>query len=640
MAFRAPLGAYGVGRPTRSFSAAIRFILVAACITLVLLSCGLYYGPQVDTLQRITAKLQHTEPTAESELLEAVKKYDLFIGNHTAAELHPIDRLIASSRKKQEDVFKEQSHHVDVAAAMYRERRGRHPPPGFDKWMAYAKEHNAIVVEHFFDRIYLDLAPFWALDPKMTAARAESWHHVVRVRNGSVQGIGNTDGLVAWLQLWTALVAEAAPHLPDVDMPINYMDEPRLLVGWEDIAAYVAKEEKGRAVVPMKDVIQNYTGLADIDAQGGGNGSRAYDPDWIRSDSPRYWDLAQKACPPGSPSRDVPALSDFSHSPSLPHNWKPSFSENGYVKNFSAAADVCSQPHIRYLHGSFVEPVSISTSTELIPLFGGCKLTRNNEILIPGAMYLTDDPFYSGGEDRGPPWAQKNTTIVWRGAASGGRNKKENWTHFQRHRMLEMLNGTTVSRLEKNNIDAMTFEMASPEMYNFPRRLNGTIGEVLQRVSDTGFTDLLCYPQGECDYITPHAHVVPNKPMREQYGDKFIPDADGNSFSARFRSLLLSTSLPLKATIYAEWHDDRLQPWQHFVPLDNTFQELHAVLDYFLSSEKGDAAAHMIASAGKRWAEQVLRREDMLLYVWRLLLEFARVCDINRDRLGFIDDLK
>jgi hypothetical protein len=35
----------------------------------------------------------------------------------------------------------------------------------------------------------------------------------------------------------------------------------------------------------------------------------------------------------------------------------------------------------------------------------------------------------------------------------------------------------------------------------------------------------------------------------------------------------------------------------------------------------------------------VLRREDMLLYVWRLLLEFARVCDENRARLGYVDDL-
>jgi len=30
----------------------------------------------------------------------------------------------------------------------------------------------------------------------------------------------------------------------------------------------------------------------------------------------------------------------------------------------------------------------------------------------------------------------------------------------------------------------------------------------------------------------------------------------------------------------------------------------------------------------------------MVLYTWRLLLEFARVCDVNREFVGWVDDLK
>ncbi|EGY21390.1 uncharacterized protein VDAG_02914 [Verticillium dahliae VdLs.17] len=59
-------------------------------------------------------------------------------------------------------------------------------------------------------------------------------------------------------------------------------------------------------------------------------------------------------------------------------------------------------------------------------------------------------------------------------------------------------------------------------------------------------------------------------------------------------------------------------------------------MDYFLRGR--DAAAERIATDGKRWAETVLRREDMRLYVWRLLLEYARVMDDNRDRLAFVQD--
>jgi len=75
----------------------------------------------------------------------------------------------------------------------------------------------------------------------------------------------------------------------------------------------------------------------------------------------------------------------------------------------------------------------------------------------------------------------------------------------------------------------------------------------------------------------------------------------------------------------------------HFVPFDNTFVDIYGIMSYFLGGR--DLAARRIAEEGKLWAESVLRREDMLLYVWRLLLEFARICDDNRDRLGYVGDL-
>lgn len=202
-----------------------------------------------------------------------------------------------------------------------------------------------------------------------------------------------------------------------------------------------------------------------------------------------------------------------------------------------------------------------------------------------------------------------------------------------------MLNGTTVTNLEQNESRSLTFEMPSKSQYDFPRRREGKIGEWLTANADAGFVELLCYPFGACDYLDQYFHEVKKKPMKKQYVHKYMPDVDGNSFSARYRGLLLSTSLPIKSTIYAEWHDDRLQSWLHFVPMDNTFQDLYGILDYFTRDEKGDAAARVIAETGKNWSEKVLRREDMVLYVWRLLLEFARVCDENRDRLGWVDDL-
>lgn len=578
------------------------------------------------------------------------------IETNPKATIHPIETLMRQARAAHNYMIEtHRSYDVATAAARYRERRGRHPPPGFDHWVEAALKSDAVLVESFFDRIYHDLNPFWALDPKTTARRARNWHHVVRVRNGTAEGVGDVEGRVPWLQLWTELVAEAAQFLPDVDMPINYMDESRLLVPSQEIAKLVGKEQATRQMPPTEKVITRYTGLREIDTEAD---HAPYDPKWISSDSRRYWDYMRKACPPDSPSHSVPALDNFARPPSLPAHWRPEYSYEGFVQNFTASRDPCIQPHLRGLHGTFIEPLSMSTAEELIPLFGGCKLPVNNEILIPGAMYLTADPFYSGGDSHGPQWQLKRDAIVWRGVASGGRNKRENWTHFHRHRLVEMLNGTTVTAMEKSDGRAMTFDLPPPAdepgrtWYASKLRERGKLGEWLKTFADAGFVRLLCFPkESNCDYISEHFSEVEPMPMKKQYEAKFLPDADGNSFSARFRGFMLSTSLPLKATIYSEWHDDRLVPWLHFVPLDNTFQDLYSVLEYFAAPDehatnwtrtthtRGDAAARWIAEEGKRWAEKVLRREDMRLYVWRLLLEFARVCDVQRDHLGYVEDL-
>lgn len=42
---------------------------------------------------------------------------------------------------------------------------------------------------------------------------------------------------------------------------------------------------------------------------------------------------------------------------------------------------------------------------------------------------------------------------------------------------------------------------------------------------------------------------------------------------------------------------------------------------------------------GREWAERVLRKEDMLAYVYRLLLEYARISDPDREEMSFGDDL-
>ncbi|OAA37175.1 Lipopolysaccharide-modifying protein [Metarhizium rileyi] len=556
------------------------------------------------------------------------------IVSKTGTEKHPIRKLMVDAKARHDVLLAKRTHSLDAAAAQYRKRRGRHPPPGFDRWFQAARDTQAVVVEDYFDRIYKDLTPFWALDPEETKRRASAWHHVVKVRNGTAQAHGDTTDRVPWLQLWTALVAEFAKHMPDVDMPINYLDEPRLLVPYDTIAKLVKQEGEERQMFDPSKATSKFQGLAAVDAAK----PDPYDPHW-HGPGDQYWDLFVKTCGPDTPAFGVQQVQDMSGPAEFPQNYRPSYASKGFIQNFTAAVDPCLQPHLRQLHGSFIEPISLSTTEELIPLFGGCKLPKNNEILIPGAMYLDQGKLYSGGESHGQSWDRKKNGAVWRGEASGGRAREHNWQHFQRQRLVHMLNTTVVSQVEGSGVRARTFELPSENIYPSSRLHHGNLGSFADQVADAAFVKL-CAPN-ECAFYNDTFSTTKHIPMKKQYQYKFLPDVDGNSFSARFRGFLRSTSLPLKSTIYAEWHDDRLMPWVHFVPFDNTFQDLYPLLDFFSDKDgPGDAAARYIAEQGQSWSEQVLRRDDMRLYVWRLLLEWARVCDENRHTLGYVDDLK
>ena len=243
---------------------------------------------------------------------------------------------------------------------------------------------------------------------------------------------------------------------------------------------------------------------------------------------------------------------------------------------------------------------------------------------------------------------------IWRGAATGGRNKIHSWTGFHRHRLASMMNGTQVSRAENWTEIPRTFELP-PRSYGLTGAENGHLGEWITKFCDAGFMDLLCWPAEpdlNCRYTGDLYALTPTLPMAEQFRYKYLPDIDGNSFSGRYRGFLRSNSLPIKATIFKEWHDSRLVAWKHFVPMDNRFVDFYGILEYFLgypgflrddsdSIVPGhDEAAKRIALAGEEWAKKVLRPEDMQIYVFRLLLEYARVSADRRRRLAYVDDLK
>jgi hypothetical protein len=567
--------------------------------------------------------LSSTSPTFEPVLLEPSAQIDI----------HPIDTLIETAETEFQRLLEGESPDLASAADRYRARRGRHPPPGFAEWFEFAKTKNALVVEEFFDQIYHDLTPYWALDPRELRRQARSIPTRIVIRKHAAKVV--TDEPRDWMETWLEMVRTLETRLPDLDMPINVMDESRLIVPFETINEYIEKEKLSRHITSPTLALSEYMALSDWDMED----TPPFDPGFTVPGEGGYWEMARVGCPPGSPARN----SNIDHINFSAVPWEfdnfNKMSYHGYVLNYTLAKDPCARPELQALHGTFLEPISVSTSHTLLPLFGGSKLPMNNEILLPPAMYWAKNKLYSGGEKyHGDSWETKHEKLVWRGAATGGRAREPNWTGFQRHRFMSMMNATSVRQAEESQGHGVNFKLPNYDDYSLA---NGSVPHLLEAHTDTGFVHLVCFPYIEadphCPYTDPYFEVIPGMPMKDMYKFKYLPDLDGNSFSGRFRGFMLSTSLPIKATIYNEWHDSRLIPWVHFVPMDTTYLDIYGIMTYFLGGH--DDVARKIALAGKAWGERVLRREDMQIYTYRLLLEYARICDDRRERLGFVGDL-
>jgi hypothetical protein len=187
-------------------------------------------------------------------------EWRIFNRGSISNELHPIDRLMLNAEKEFNALISKETFDLRSAAAAYRERRGRHPPPGFNAWFTYAKQHNAIIVEDFWDQIYHDITPLWALSPREmrrdVRANMRDDGKFINVRNGKA----TTESDFWWGRIWCDLINTFASHLPDMDISFNKEDEPRLTVKWEDMNDYVRDERATRRMPKPSDVISEYSG--------------------------------------------------------------------------------------------------------------------------------------------------------------------------------------------------------------------------------------------------------------------------------------------------------------------------------------------------------------------------------------------
>ncbi|KAK5443330.1 hypothetical protein LTS15_010865 [Exophiala xenobiotica] len=560
-------------------------------------------------------------------------------------DMHPIARLMEEADARWRSYESGISTSFRQTVEKYRSQYGRHPPPAFSEWYKFARKRNVFNIDDY-DQIMDDLRPFWAINASEIRTRAaHMWEQdqfgvaVIHIRDHKVVRVD----FPSWRSdTMVNVIEKFIEFIPDMDIAMNRLDQPRVVVPWEDMQNMLQYEYDTRVVPP--EVMDNFTlhqsDLLDMSFENKeDDNSTRLDDGWFFAPGQQYMKIASKACPPESPARSNMSIAEADKLYKEPLA--------GIVSNFNLSSDLCTVgPAIQDLHGMLYSASSIIASHKLVPIFGESN------------MYYRHDDRYDYNSEEDVDWREKQDTIIWRGVTSGGVQIEENWETMHRQRLVRLMNGThllqsdTHAKVLTAKREDLNKENTTYEVYDHFQP-----APFADRHSDVGFVESWgCVP--DCSFYDNVFSWKPQVSLTSQFKSKYLIDVDGHSFSGRWHAFLQSKSLGLKATIFREWHDSRLFAWRHFVPVDNRYDDLYALLSYFIgygepnmehAIESDDLnpevyiaphpmEAQKLARQGREWANKVLRREDIEVYTFRLLLEYGRLIDDNRDYIGYSGD--
>lgn len=597
-------------------------------------------------------------PAAQPEQpVEPVQPVKPVVDTPARVDPHPIAHLMEEAdrtfRQYEGGISKTFKQTVDK----YRSKYGRHPPPGFKDWYQFARNKNIFNIDDF-EQIMDDLQPFWAVEPATIRTHAaHMWEDegfgaaVIHIRDHKIVRV---DFPMWRSEIMEQIINKFIQYLPDMDIPMNRLDQPRVVVPFEELQKMLQTELETRATPPgaSDSFTVNLPDLLDMTIKDKAeDNSTRLDAEWFSAPGQQYMKIASQGCPPESPARMNMSIeaADATYKEKL----------GGIVNNFNRSSDLCTVgPAIQNLHGMLYSASSILASHQLVPIFGECKANVNNDILFPANMYYKHDDRYDYDPTDDVDWREKANNIIWRGVTSGGVQIVENWQTMHRQRLVQLFNGTQISQ-DSKEVHVLTQpygeDLQENVTYDVYDHFNPS--QFAEQHSDIGFVESWgCVP--DCSFYDGVFSWKDQTTLTSQFKSRYLIDVDGHSFSGRWHAFLQSKSLGLKATIFREWHDSRLFAWRHFVPVDNRYDDLYALLTYFIgygqpsmehADEIGDPnpdvfvaphdkEAQKLARQGREWANKVLRRDDIEIYMFRLLLEYGRIIDDNRDHIGYSGD--
>lgn len=579
-------------------------------------------------------------------LLFAVQAFQGYLGD-SKLQCHQLESLIRAAKQQHHSWLEIASFSTSLteATARYIARYDSYPPPNFDKWYAYAQNRSSYIIDEF-DAIYEDLLPFWSLSPTKIRRRTKEALNSptgglggVRIRNGEAIPMGNGPNSDRWeLSTMAEMINNFAEFLPDMDLAFNLNDECRVSLPYHDLKNALQRAESKARNWKTGSPIVNSFGVErakgwSTEAEGNPNLDR-----FIVLSFQNTFGFSSAHCGP-----DSLAHSEVHQDPEIfyascasPH------SLDLFMSNWSLAADVCHQPDLAHLHGFYISPAAFDATSHLVPIFSQSKAGGFQDIRHPSPFnYMETAKYMPSEEFPNPEWGMKKHAVFWRGANSDGfsRGGTGAWRGMERQRLVNLVQNISAAQalllpdIRRNG----RFRYALVD----PRDLHASVD------TDVRFSQIYRCDEPDCGEQESHFGVGSKKNFQEHWGYKYLLNADGAGYSGRFIPFLLSKSLPFKMALFREWWEGRVFPWLHFIPLDLRGQGLWASLTYFAGFKGSgigdnmywppmDNQAKVIADKGAAWARKVLRKEDMEIYMFRLLLEWGRLTDDRRSEVGFL----
>jgi len=312
---------------------------------------------------------------------------------------HPIKTLVRKAETDFEDLLAKQSTSFGMASSEYLRRYKRPPPSGFEIWYDFAVRHDSPIIDEF-DIIDEALAPLWSLSGvevkrRLEEVRGPSISHCRLPDRQEQAGCESLGGEVLQILREARLLA----HLPETNILINEMDEPRVLITGDD------------GLLNTHDTKDLF--------------------DWIDLSHQHTWDRIIAEC-----------HGEISSSATRPAIAVPEPDAGGLQlsDNKSDALDLCHHPEYSNMHGFWRSPASFSAIRAKVPILSPAVLSTMGDIPFPAAAYLNPAFSYNASEDA--PWENKTAGVYWAGSTTGSFQEAagQAWKQDHRQRFVSLAN--------------------------------------------------------------------------------------------------------------------------------------------------------------------------------------------------------